>query len=228
VSNPHADDAPSSDEPLSFDEVLRTTRSIRRRFDLDRRVELADIDACLELAIQAPSGSNAQGWRFVVVADEDKRAALAECYRAGHAAYRKRNSTVYTSAGSELIADSVTYLADNIQHVPLHVIPCIEGRLDGDAPDSARAAFMASIIPATWSFMLACRSRSLGTCWTTMHLARERDAAELLSIPYDDVTQVALIPVGHVLGQRLGAAARRPVPEIVGFDQWDGPWPVRH
>ena len=93
--------------------------------------------------IQAPSGSNAQGWRFLVVADEHKRAALAECYRVGHAAYRKRDSTIYTSAGSERIADSVTYLADNIQHVPLHVIPCIEGRL-------GRAIAPTRLSPPSW------------------------------------------------------------------------------
>lgn len=211
-------------ESLSFDEVLRTTRAVRRRFDLERPVDLADIHHCLELAIQAPSGSNAQGWRFVVVADAEKRAQLAELYRAGHAAYQARASTVYSDRNSARIAESVTYLAEHIHRVPLHVIPCIAGRVSRDAPDSGRAAFMASILPATWSFMLACRSRGLGTCWTTMHLAREREAADLLGIPYDDVTQVALIPVGHTIGGAFRGAKRAPVDEIAALDSWDAPW----
>jgi nitroreductase len=214
---------PTGEAP-SFDEVLRTTRAVRRRFDFERPVDLADIHDCLELAIQAPSGSNAQAWRFVVVADAEKRAQLADLYRAGHAAYRARAATVYSHRGSEKVAESVTHLAENIHRVPLHVIPCIEGRIARDAPDSARAAFMASIIPATWSFMLAARSRNLGTCWTTMHLAREREAAELLGIPYDDVTQVALIPVGHTVGETFSVGRRTPVDEVAALDAWGVPW----
>lgn len=216
----------TTEERRYFDEILRTTRSVRRRFDLDRPVDLADVHDCLDLAIQAPSGSNAQGWRFIVVEDAEKRGRLGELYRAGHEAYRARTSTVYTDLGNERIADSVTYLAEHIHRVPLHVIPCIAGRVSRDAPDSARAAFMASILPATWSFMLACRSRHLGTCWTTMHLARERETAELLGIPYDDVTQVALIPVGHTLGQSFGPAKRDAVSDIAALDAWKAPWPA--
>lgn len=214
------DSVPMRTDPLSFDEVLLTTRSVRRRFDLDRSVDVALVRECLSLALQAPSGSNAQGWRFVLVQDPEKRARLADMYRVGFERYRARPDAVVAGPRDTPIADSVSFLAAHLQEVPLHLVPCIRGRLRSDARDSVRAAFMASIIPATWSFMLACRSRGLGTCWTTMHLAQEREAAELLGIPHDDATQVALIPVGHTIGSQFKPAVRAPLEEVMAIDAW--------
>lgn len=216
--------AEANPDRLSFDDVLRTTRSVRRRFDLNRPVEIELIRECLELALQAPSGSNAQGWRFLLIQDAHKRARLAEMYRVGFARYRARPDSLLADHGHERLADSVAYLAEHLHEVPLHLIPCISGRLTADAPDSARAAFMASIIPATWSFMLACRSRGLGTCWTTMHLAQERRAARLLDIPYDDVTQIALIPIGHTIGSEFRPAARSRLERAAAINTWSTAW----
>lgn len=207
--------------PLSFDEVITTTRSVRRRFDFDRPIDLAVVRECLGLAVQAPTGSNAQSWHFVVVQDETTRAALADIYRQGFAAYRERQDSVFaqdgeaTPGGAPRIGRSVEHLAENLHRAPVLVIPCIEGRVDGPAP-----GFMASIIPATWSFMLACRSRGLGTCWTTMHLVDEPAAAEVLGIPYDSVTQVALIPVGHTTPGGFRPAKRQELDSVVHLDKW--------
>jgi nitroreductase len=100
------------------------------------------------------------------------------------------------------------------------VIPCISPRTDGK-PAAAQAGTWGSIIPAAWSFMLAARSRGLGTVWTTFHLAHEREAAELLGIPYEEVMQVALIPVAYTKGTDFNPAPRRPLGTMVRWDGWD-------
>ena len=79
---------------------------------------------------------------------------------------------------------------------------------------------MASIVPATWSFMLAARARGLGTCWTTFHLAHEREAAELLGIPYEAATQAALIPVAYTKGTDFKPGPRKPLGEVIHWDRW--------
>ena len=108
---------------------------------------------------------------------------------------------------------------DHLQDVPVHVIPCIRGRTDGKGV-FAQASRWGSIMPAAWSFMLAARSRGLGTVWTTFHLAYEQEAAELLGIPYDEVMQAALIPVAFTKGTDFKPAARKPLGEVVHWERW--------
>lgn len=199
--------------PLTPDELLSTTRAVRRRLDLSRPVEPELIDECLRLAVQAPNASFRQHWHFVVVTDPDLRAGLAELYRRG----ADRYFTTRDAPGDALLA-SALYLVDHIHEVPVLLVPCVEGRLDG--PASEQASRWGTIVPAAWSFMLAARARGLGTCWTTFHLAHEREAAELLGIPYDDVTQVALIPTAHTLGTDFRPAPRRPLEEVVHRNGW--------
>jgi nitroreductase len=103
--------------------------------------------------------------------------------------------------------------------VPVHVIPCIEGRIDG-APGPRQASKWASIIPAAWSFMLAARERGLGTVWTTFHLNWEQEASEILGIPYGEVMQAALIPVAYTMGTDFRAARRAPLDTMVHWDRW--------
>jgi nitroreductase len=117
------------------------------------------------------------------------------------------------------IGEAVVHLAEHIQEVPVHVIPCVQGRYEGK-PNPLTASMFGSIIPAAWSFMLAARSRGLGTVWTTFHLMHEERAAEILGIPYGDVTQVALIPVAYTLGTEFKPGRRKPLDTMVHWDGW--------
>lgn len=213
---------------LSADEVLSTTRAVRKRLDFDRPVEREVLVECLELALQAPSGSNAQGWQFVVVTDADKRAGLAELYQRawakyedspGNAARAYRGEDADRLATQGRVMDSATYLARNFARVPAMLIPCHPGRFEG-APTTAFAAVCGSVMPATWSFMLAARERGLGTAWTSLHLMYEREAAELLGIPYDRVTQLALITIGYSKGTEFKVAPRAALDQVVHWDAW--------
>jgi nitroreductase len=114
---------------------------------------------------------------------------------------------------------SAQYLADHMHEAPVLVIPCIRGRTDG-LPAASQAGVWGSIIPATWSFMLAARARGLGTAWTTLHLGGEREAAEVLGIPYDEVMQVAMIPVAYTRGTDFHPGPRRPLEEMVHWESW--------
>lgn len=214
--------------PLDPDQLLSTTRSVRKRLDLERSVEPALLRECIEVATQAPTGGNNQGWHFVIVTDADKRRQLAEWYAAAFAAmYGNPDAVVgrlpaddpaYVETTRRVIS-SAQYLADHLAEVPVHVIPCIEGRTD-NLPIAWQAAIWGSLLPAVWSFMLAARARGLGTCWTTLHLAEEKAAAELLGIP-DHVMQGALIPVAHTLGGTdFKPGARRDLDRIVHTDAW--------
>jgi nitroreductase len=205
---------------LSPDDLLATTRTVRKRLDLTRPVEREVLTDCLHLAQQAPSASFAQNWHFVVVTEPGERAELGALWRRVARAYLQRRAAA--AAADRQIArvnDSVRHLAEHIHEVPVHVIPCIEGRTDG-RPAAAQASRWASIIPAAWSFMLAARARGLGTAWTTFHLRHEREAAELLGIPYDRVMQAALIPVAYTAGTQFKPAVRRPLDTMVHWDRW--------
>jgi nitroreductase len=216
---------------LDTDELLSTTRSVRKRLDLTRPVEPELIRECIELAAQAPTGGNNQGWHFVVVTDADKRAKLAEWYAAAFAAVYGNPDAVtariadlspddpdYVAATRRVIS-SAQYLADHLAEVPVHVIPCIEGRTD-QLPVAWQAAIWGSLVPAAWSFMLAARARGLGTCYTTLHLTEEKAAAELLGIP-EHVMQGALIPVAHTLGGTdFKPGPRRDLDRIIHTDGW--------
>lgn len=204
----------------SIDHVLSTTRSVRKRLDFDRPVEPEVIEECLRLAIQAPTGGNTQGWRFIVVTDAAKRLALAELYREISEPYLKAGlgGDATVSAQQSRVIDSATYLAQRLHEVPVHVIPCLHGALDS-LPNFAAAGSYGSIIPAMWSFQLALRSRGLGSVLTTLHLANEARAAELLGIPAG-VTQVGLIPVAYFTGDDFKPANRRPVEEITYWNGW--------
>lgn len=213
--------------PLDPDELLSTTRSVRKRLDLTRPVERHVIEECLAIAQQAPSASNVQNWHFVIVTDPDKRQALADLYRKGWNAYRQspgyagrvKALDAERSQTQQRVASSSEYLAEHMQDVPVHVIPCISGRTDG-LPGNAQAAKWGSIIQAAWSFMLAARARGLGTVWTTLHLPHERESAEVLGIPYDEVMQTALIPLAYTKGTDFKPAPRASLDEIVHWETW--------
>ena len=197
----------------TIDHLLSTTRAVRKRLDLERPVAPEVVEECLRLAIQAPTGSNRQGWHWVVVTDADNRAALAEMYRAGFGPYMERARS--GSEGLTRVGDSALWLAERLEQVPVHVIPCIEDYTKG----SAHAGVWASIYPAVWSFQLALRSRGLGSVLTTLHLPRARDAAELLGIP-DGVLQAGLVPVAYYTGDYFKQAKRHPVEHVTSWNRW--------
>tara|TARA_Y100001934_G_scaffold155077_1_gene185759 strand:- start:3159 stop:3797 length:639 start_codon:yes stop_codon:yes gene_type:complete len=204
------------------DELLATTRSVRKRLDLDKPVPRQIIEDCVALSQQAPTGTNSQTWRWVVVEDQAKRDAIADAYRKMASPYLEAQGKMAADAGDAQtmrVLDSAVFLAENLQNVPVHVIPCLQGRPPEGTPVMGMAAMMASIFPAVWSFQIALRARGLGSCLTSLHLAHEKDVAELLGIP-DDVMQVALLPVAYTKGTDF-KRAKRPAPStIIHYDTW--------
>ncbi|HET6966606.1 MAG TPA: nitroreductase family protein [Acidimicrobiales bacterium] len=201
------------------DRLLSTTRAVRKRLDLDRDVPESVIVDCLRLAVQAPTGSNSQGWRWLVVTDPAKKKELARIYSEGGKGYLESAAGREMDAQTKRVYESALFLTDILERVPVHVIPCIEGRAESTM-NILSASQYGSIIPAAWSFMLALRSRGLGSAWTTLHLFKEQEAAELLGVPYDQVTQVALLPVAYTVGTDFKPAARPPVESITYWDTW--------
>jgi len=211
-----------SETQLTVDDVLSTTRAVRRRLDLSRPVGSELIEECLRLAQQAPRASNIERRAFVVVTDPEQRAKLAELWLRGMERYLKTVAAAASatpSASMRRMREGVEYLGAHLQDVPVHVIPCVLDRVEKRS-SASQAGLWGTIIPATWSFMLAARARGLGTCWTTFHLAYEDEAAHILGIPYDRVTQVALIPVAHTIGTVFKPGAREPLDTIVHWDKW--------
>lgn len=213
--------AVSDIDRAAADHLLTTTRAVRRRLDLTRPVEPELITECVRVAVQAPTGSNSQGWRWLVVTDEGTRAALADLYREGGGDYLKAAAAGLEEGDSQTrrVYESAQYLLEHLAEVPVHVIPCILGRLPDGAPNVFAAGLYGSIFPAIWNFQLALRARGVGTCLTTLHLFREPEAAELLGIP-DTVTQVGLLPVAYYTGDTFKPAERRPVEEITYWNRW--------
>lgn len=209
---------------LSADEVLTTTRSVRKRLDLSAPVDRGVVEECLEIALQAPTGSNRQGWHWVFVEDPEKKRVIADAYRRTWDVYSTIEGPSYRetdvrAASADRVKGSAAYLAEHLHEVPLMLIPCHWGRVDG-ADTTTQAGFWGSILPAAWSFMLALRSRGLGSAWTTLHLPHEHEVADLLGIPYDKVTQAGLFPIAHTLGTDFKPAPRVPLESITHWDAW--------
>lgn len=211
---------------LSVDEVLTTTRSVRKRLDLDKPVPRQVLMECLELALQAPTGSNAQGWQWMFVEDPAKKKAIADIYKASATEYLDLPKPEYGQGdirGERMgfVTDSAKYLVEHMHEAPVLLIPCLQGRAD-KAPLGLSASFWASLFPAAWSFCLALRSRGLGSCWTTLHLLGdgERRAAELLGIPHDEYSQGGLFPVAYTKGTDFKPAKRLPAEQLAHWDSW--------
>lgn len=208
--------------PLSPDELLTTTRSVRRRLDLERPVPLEVVREALEVALQAPNGSNAQTWHWIVVTDPDKRAAVAELYARSFARYRASGDRTYADparqAVQQRVSASADYLAEHMGAVPVLVIGAIFTGAE-EFPPGSQAGLWGSLLPAAWSLQLALRARGLGSAWTTLHLAYEREIAELLGIP-PTVHQGVLLPVAYTVGTDFRPAPRAPLDEVLHIDGW--------
>lgn len=210
---------------LSADELLTTTRSVRKRLDFDRPVERGVIQECLEIALQAPNGSNLNTWRWVIVDDASLVGEVSELYNKGIddfvALLGDKIGENYMGAdipGFAAIDQSVDYLRENIHRSPALLIPLMSGRVEQGNAFSQGSAY-GSIVQATWSFFLALRERGLGSAWTTAHLWREKELAELLGIPYEKYTQIGLFPIAYTIGTQFKAAYRKPFAEVAS---WNG------
>ncbi|MBK8959503.1 MAG: nitroreductase family protein [Proteobacteria bacterium] len=211
----------------TVDHLLSTTRSVRKRLDFNRPVEREVITRCIDLALQAPTGGNSQGWSFMVVTDEAKRAAISALYKKAFKLYssdpnmRSRydgDSDDLRAKQLDRVLSSADYLSDNMHRAPALVIACIEGRVE-KASALEQAGVYGSILPAAWSFMLALRSRGLGTAWTTLHIMYEQEVANILGIPAT-VTQAALFPVAYFTGDDFKPAKRLPTERFLHWDSW--------
>jgi len=209
---------------LSPDELLTTTRSVRRRLDLTRPVPLELVRECLQVALQAPSGSNRQSWHWLVVTDPGLRRGIGELYRRAVAGYlaspgaagRLFAEDPQRSPVQRRVGDSVAYLGEHLSEVPVLVIACLRA---ARLPAGNQAGLWGSLLPAAWSYMLAARARGLGTAWTTLHLSFETEVAALLGLP-PDVRQGALIPTAYYTGDGFRPAPRQPLDDVLHVNGW--------
>jgi nitroreductase len=214
---------------MDADELLTTTRTVRRRLDLTRPVPLELVRECLEIALQAPTGSNRQGWEFVVVTDQAKRAAIGELYGRSVRHYHEQNAAAgdryagdpERGATQARISDSSAYLGEHLGEVPVLVLFCLHAGERGSAglPAGNQAGFWGSLLPAAWSYQLAARARGLGSAWTTLHLPFEKEIAELLGIP-PRVRQGVLLPTAYFTGETFKPAHREPLETVLHVNHW--------
>jgi nitroreductase len=210
-------------EPESIDWVLSTTRTVRRRLDLERPVDLGVVRECLALALQAPTGGDLQGWRWIVITDPELKAGVRDLFvESLSEASGGRRPVDVVSSGNPML-DGAWHLATHLGQVPVLVLACIRGTLTPASTPAQAGALYGSIYPAVWSLQMALRSRGLASAMTTVHLERHAAMAELLGIP-DRVTQAALIPITHLLGDDLRPASRRLVSEVAYLERWGEPW----
>lgn len=206
----------------SVDYILETTRSVRKRLDLTRPVDRDVVMRCIEIALQAPTGSNRQGWKWLVVTDADKKARIGQYYKDSWYAYSRvavrAGDGEQPSAQMKRVISSARYLADHMGEVPMMIFPCVEGRA-GDASPAANAGLYGSIIPAAWSLMLALRARGIGAAWTTLHLGYEKECNEILGIP-ENITTAALLPAAYFTGDTFKKADRIAADELTYWESW--------
>ncbi len=215
--------------PLDADQLLSTTRAVRKRLDFSRPVDDQVIRECVEVAMQSPSGSNNMTMQFVIVRDAAKRAAIGEIYRQCYEIYRSLDGVYIGSIDKggdaenqqqQRSAASADYLAEHMGDAPVLVLACNKGSRVEGAPAMMTASMMGNVLPAMWSFMLAARARGLGTAWTTVHLMMEQQVADVLGIPFESVQQACLSPLAYTVGTDFSPAKRPPADSIIHWDGW--------
>jgi nitroreductase len=210
-------------EPGTIDWVLTTTRAVRRRLDLDRTVDLDLVLECLDLALQAPTGGDFQGWRWIVITEPDVKARVRKIYVDALTQVSGARPHAPPGGPVDRMMEGAWHLATHLDRVPVLVLACIRGRMTPDTTPAQASSLFGSIYPAVWSLQLALRSRGLASTMTTVHIERHQEMADLLGIP-DNVTQAALVPVGYLMGDDLRPARRRPAREVAFREGWGGAW----
>src|SRR5689334_9848423 len=203
--------------PLNPDELLSTTRAVRKRLDLDRPVPLEVLREALQLALQAPSGGNRQGWHWIVLTDEEPKKRIAELYARSHRAVYRPPDAPLDPARARILASS-DYPRDNMHRVPVLIIGAITVD-EGELPPGNQAGLWGSVLPAAWSLALALRARGLGTTWTTLHLRYEQEAAEVLGLPAN-VRQGVLLPVAYTEGTDFKPGPRHDLDAVLHVNRW--------
>ncbi|MTD52913.1 nitroreductase [Amycolatopsis sp. RM579] len=201
--------------PLTPDELLTTTRAVRKRLDLSRPVPVEVVREALAVALQAPSGSNRQRWHWIVLTDPAVKATVAKYYQQAYSAYSQAQVYPPDSTAAR-VASSASYLSEILAEVPVLVIGAIEA---GELPDGNQAGVWGSLLPAAWSLALALRARGLGTTWTTLHLQYEHEVAAALGIP-SQVRQGVLLPVAYTKGTDFRPAGRIDLESVVHLNGW--------
>lgn len=215
-----------------IDEVLSTTRAVRRRLDLEREVPLDVIERCVELARQAPIAKNVEQCRFVAIRDPELRAGVADLYRrAGNeivlpqmmVAARKAGDAAKPTPQQRRNMASAMHLSEQLDAVPLLVLAGTIAPPPDEIVGPDASEFYGSVLPTIWSFQLALRSRGLGSSLTSMHLHFADEVAALLGLP-DDFTQIALLPVAYTRGTEFRPAERPlPLDAVLHVDGWADP-----
>lgn len=214
---------------LDPDQLLTTTRAVRKRLDFSRPVDDTLIRECVAIAMQSPAGSNNPTMQFVIVRDAAKRAAIGEVYRQAYAMYKSMDGVYVGSitkegeaeqAQQDRVADSADYLGEHMGDAPVLVLACNQGMRTDGGPGMMASSLLGNVLPAMWSFMLAARARGLGTAWTTVHLMLEQQVSDICGIPFDTVQQVCLSPLAHTLGTDFKPAMRPEPDTVIHWDQW--------
>ena len=212
---------------ISLLEGMATTRAIRRY--TDEPIPLDDLTSILWHATRAPSGSNRQPFRFVVLRDgplaTEAKALLGGAFRDMWAAKRRADgyeagSGAEGSSPKARMARTMQHFVDHVEATPVVVLPCLVRYRDPHPSEGA------SIYPACQNLLLAARALGYGGVMTTWHAVVEPELRALLGIP-DEVAIAATIPLGRPAG-RHGPVRRRPLAELVYEDRWDAPaaWAV--
>lgn len=203
--------------PLNPDELLTTTRAVRKRLDLDRPVPLEVVREALQVALQAPSGGNRQGWHWIVLTEDEPKKRVADLYARSHREASRGRAEPADPARSRMVSSS-DHLREVMHRVPVLVIGAITVD-EGELPPGNQAGLWGSVLPAAWSLSLALRARGLGTTWTTLHLRYEREVAEVLGLP-TNVRQGVLLPVAYTKGTDFRAGPRVDLDEVVHLNHW--------
>jgi nitroreductase len=205
------------DMPLR--EAMETQRAIRRLKPDPVDDEL--IVRCIEMALKAPTGGNAQNWEWIVVRDPSVKANLARLYRQAWRLYGGLGRIrVGRNEKMQRVIRAVQWQVDHFEEVPVLVVPCLRGALPrflSFTPVGASSHF-GSIYPAIQNFLLACRAEGLGAALTTLPVWSSTLARRALGLPWN-VQPCAVIPVGWPHG-RYGPTSRKPAEKVVHYDRW--------
>lgn len=211
--------------PLDPDQLLTTTRAVRKRLDLTRPVPREVIEECLAIAVQAPSGSNRQAWQFVFVDDPVKKKQLADLYGEVFDEYSKAPASAAYQPGDprherrDAVTESAVHLRQHFHEVPVLMLAYQEGRLEGE-PTARQPGYWGSILPAVWSFMLALRARGLGSAWTTMTCRKEAEVAAVVGVDHTRYTHAGMFPIAYTIGTDFKAAARTDLSTVMHWNEW--------